>query len=341
MDIRMVNLVLEQSIAAFQIEEIEALTERFKVLSPMQMHRKYGMAVGATDDEVMDPIESALEPLVAGHGKLTDPNRTPEASVVRELLQKLPKQTEQMLPKYRKEVLSRLREWLKVARAHAKRLDQARQRTDITFGDVLAARKIRDLIDAARAAVSKQKGGGPGKKATVKEPKKRASRKSGAPTVYDRIVGPPPRAPKSPNTGPQIPDARVFTFIALLKGLLWSEAKGSSDRSYSPLQRKDYEPSLATVIRVMKPDMQSDDRDDLQDLLAVVRREFDMNRYNAYVSPAFGPVSMWIDMMEKYLQRGEFPHVPAGVAVPKKKVDKRQLKMFEALRASLKGLLAA
>jgi len=187
MDIGRVNYVLEKAILGFQRTELDALWEAaFKVPTPQQMHKKYGMALGITADEAMKPVENALDSLNPySPGKLTDPNRTPNRGKIRGALDALVRDTSKMSPGERKDVLSNIRHWLKIARAHAKRIELARhKKNEIDYQDTLDARAIRDMIDQARAIIAKQRGGGFMKPARVAEPKPKPKPKKATTTEF-------------------------------------------------------------------------------------------------------------------------------------------------------------
>jgi hypothetical protein len=170
MNIQQVNHVLERAILSFQSEEIDQLWERavFKLPTPQQMAKKHGMALTPRPDDVIAPIKKALNPLVAGAGKLTDPNRTPEYGATVGALNAAIEDAVRMTP-------ADLKDWVGVVRAHAKRLDQAMnsyRNVTVSDRDVMDARAIRNMVVKAVKVISSYKGGGFMKGAKKREVKK-------------------------------------------------------------------------------------------------------------------------------------------------------------------------
>jgi len=156
MDIQRINHMLVKAIGGLQEEELLEVYNARKA----DWRRVRQSAHGSTHD-LMKPLDSVLSSLVQGSGKLTDPNRTPDLKAVHAVLVPLLRATKELSPKERKEVLADLRDWLKTAREHAKRLEQALHKpNDVGYDEVNAARQVRDLLDQARGLVTKMRGGG-------------------------------------------------------------------------------------------------------------------------------------------------------------------------------------
>jgi hypothetical protein len=109
-------------------------------------------------DAALEALANAVKPYDDPTlGKLTTADRTPDDKEVAAALRGLIAATKPVETKHRKAALDLLRGHIAAARAHAKRLDQARQRTDITYDQVLDARSVRDLLDKGRGIIAKQK----------------------------------------------------------------------------------------------------------------------------------------------------------------------------------------
>lgn len=343
MDVARVNYVLERAIVAFQMEEIEALWEKFKVPTPMQMHKKTGMAIDVSADDAMKGIDAALAPLTSGHGKLTDPNRTPNTKEVAAALNDFIQVAKGMKPKDRKEALARLRDWQKKARAHAKRLQQAASSyrvADVGHGDLHPARNVRDNITKVIAVVSKYRGGGFGKAQTTAKPgtgKKRGPKKQDspykAPSTRQMMLGMTPAERKAQASAAMkkwggkyvVGDATVQTFIRILEAALWKAARDNT----SGISSFDFEDELKKLKSRFGSKMASDDKRTLKDLakaaddIFVVYKDYGVDQV----------VKDWlINQVKTNVKSGKLPFGPGGTQV-RPYVDKRQMGMtFEALK---------
>jgi len=347
MDITRVNLVLERAIVAFQAEEIEALWEKFMVPTPMQMHKKTGMAVDVTADDAMKAVDAAMSPLTSGHGKLTDPNRTPSRKELVPALNELIEIAKGMRPKDRKEVLARLRGWHKTAQAHAKRMQQAAYSYrvgDVGTGDIQPARNVRDDLGAVISAVSKLRGGGFGKERSRAKPgtgKPRAPKKrdtGGVPSMMDLMLAKDPKeilkrqkaAAMAQAGGKTVPSGTVDTFIRVLEAMLWKNQQEGPAYEYKTEIKK----GISTIRNTMKPEMGSEDHRDLKDLVKVTRRAFGGARRSGvmYTIAITNVVDEWAKQVERFIKSGAYPVAPPGTMVVPKR-DKRQMAMkFEALK---------
>lgn len=334
MNIAQVNSVLERAIVAFQLEEIEALYEKFKVPTPQQMAKKTGMALDIGANEAMQAVDAALSPLTSGHGKLTDPNRTPSRKELLPALNELIQVAKGMRPKDRKEVLARLRNWQKTARAHAKRLQQAAYSYrvgDVGKGDMQPARNVRDDITQVIGIIAKYRGGGFGKKQTTAKPgtgKKRTPK----PKPYQkssemsRFIGMSPEERKEKAAAEKkmwagkyvVGDATVQTFIRVLEAALWKAAR---DPAIVDVDAQDVKDQVGPLKRKFASKLASDDKRTLRDLLS------------AYEDYADDIGEAWmVKQLESYLKSGKLPYGPGGTQI-RPYVDKRQMGMkFEALK---------
>jgi len=340
MDIAHVNSVLEQAIVRFQSDEVEALWEKYKVPTPMQMHRKHGMAMGVTDREVLKPLEQALSPLTHGPGKLTDPNRTPDRAAVKAALDQIVDEAPNMLPKYRSNVLKNLRSWLKVARQHAKRMQQAAYSYrvgDVGQGDIMPARIIRQLIDNARAEIAPMRGGGPGGKASTKsKPKKKKKAPQSpykVPSLAQQVIGMDPAERKKMAKSAMrkwggkyvVGDATVQTFLRILEAALWKAARDDT----SGINAYEFEDELKEIKSKFASKGASDDKGALLDLSRAVLKKF-----SVYLDYGIDQVIKdWLlSQIKVYLKNGKLPYAPGGTQV-RPFVDKRQIGMkFEAIQ---------
>jgi hypothetical protein len=346
---------LETAILHFQTEEIEMLWERFTVPSPKAMAKKYGMAITVSPDDAMKRVSSVCAPLVSGHGKLTDPSRTPNGNELVDALNELIEVSKGMTPGDRKEVLKQLRVWQKTIREHAKRLYQAsysNRMRDASQKNALRkgayeAQGVRDDVTNAIAIIVKYKGGGFMKKATKTtaalakekvekeaEAERRAERskmisqyKQVAKDMRDSIIR---------GTGREIPDKTVGTFVKILEGYLW-KAMRDSKSSYTKVAKKDFWNELMTVKRGSKADWRSDDKRDLQDLLKHVEKVFELHDRFSVNKFKQGDLEdnlkAFVNILKNTIRTGKFPHVPNEIKVQLRKPDKRQMTMkFEALQ---------
>ena len=337
MDIEKVNYVLERAIIGLQVEEIEALYEKFKVPTPQQMHKKTGMALSLGADDAMRGVDSALSSLTSGHGKLTDPNRTPISKEAMAALNEFIQVSKGMAPKDRKMALARLRDWQKSARAHAKRMQQAAYSYkvgDVGTSDIQPARNIRDQIGQAVKIVSKFRGGGFGKEQTTAKPgtgKKRSLKKrdtGGVPSMLDLLKKTPQEIQKELQQkaagrvgGATVPSGTVETFIRVLEAGLYKD---------SFYDRGDIKKRVQKVRARMKSDLESDDKRDLKDLIRVVKKELGTTMTGTIVYPDV--VEEWFGQVQDFIRSGRFPKTPAGTMVVPKR-DKRQIGMtFEAIQ---------
>jgi hypothetical protein len=316
MDIQRVNQVLECAILGLQEGEAEHLWERamFKVPTPKQMAKKHGMALTLSADDVMAQVDKALDPLIAGHGKLTDPNRTPKLGVVVAALQQVVDTVPRLKPGDRKDVLDQLRGWGEYTRAHAKRLDQARGKrgVEIDMGHVSAARKIRDEVKKVIAIVKKYKGGGFMKIAARKEDKPKAPPKPKKPV---------PVMAGGLGRGPIVGDGTVSTFLGILESVLEREARSSGP----DIEREDYQKGMAALKAKMKKRMGSEDGDDLEKMADFAEDEFSWSPWHG--NAAIGDiVENWLEQVKAFVRSKKLPHAYPGTKV-KPWVDPRQIGM--------------
>jgi hypothetical protein len=346
MDIERVNHIIETAIIGLQTEEIELLWERFAVPSPMQVAKKTGMALTVSPDDAMAGVDRAMAVLVHGRGKLTDPKRTPSSKEVVGALNELIEIVKWMPAKDRKEVMSRLRDWQKLARDHAKRMQQAAYSYrvgDVGTNDIGPARNIRDNLTDAIAIIAKYKGGGfmkkAGKTAAAKRKEQAAkeARAERSKKVADlQRIAQQSRADIIKGSRGQFPDKTVGTFVKILEAYLWKAVRDSKG-SYSPLTKDAFWKRLMTVKRAAKADWNSEDKRDLRDLLKHVQRVFGTTKGIYSMAKELHTAENALLAFERTLERtiktGDYPIVPHDLQLKLKKPDKRQRTMaFEHLR---------
>lgn len=149
MDIQRANYVLEKAILHLQAEEVEALWERFKVPTPKQMHKKYGMALTMDADEAMEGFRDAVTSLLVARN-FTDPFQTASEADLVAALADLVGMSKRMKEEDREEVLEELWYWKKHAGDRVKRLEKVDKKT-ITSG---GRRLLRNFNAAMKKAIS-------------------------------------------------------------------------------------------------------------------------------------------------------------------------------------------
>jgi hypothetical protein len=302
------------------------------------------METSLNADDAIKEVAKILSVLTSGHGKLTDPNRTPNRKVLVPALNELIQVSKGMEPKDRKELLAQLRQWHKTARAHSKRIYQAAYSSrvgDVGMDDIYPARGIRDLIGDAVKIISKFRGGGLGKAQTKAKPgtgKKRPRKKSksGIPSVMDVLLKDPKEILKQQQAaaaaragGKTVPSGTVESFIRVLEAIMYKEGM---------IERSDIKKRAQAVRKYMKADLNSDEKQDLKDLIKVVKRVFSVRIAGTQMMS--DGTEDWIGQVEDFIRSGRFPKAPTGTMVVPRR-DKRQMAMkFEAmerLRLALAG----
>lgn len=198
MNLEKTNSLIHKAIFNIQSSETELLDEAFKLASPKEFNKKYGMALHKTAREIMQPVEDLIKKSAIGATRLRDPERTPKVTeLVRILSDEVIEDSKRIPPSERKELLRLIDFQIKRWREHAKGLMQAQGTRAVNRRQLRDARDVRDAFKDTKKIISSYKGGGFMKQAAKRAGKTGSVSTGKAPTSKNSTS---PQQPDQPNT---------------------------------------------------------------------------------------------------------------------------------------------